>query len=85
MYAAQEKAARWILRRRRFKWAVLFLATGVFLFGLILLTMPFPVALAKKAGKLGGLVILLYSIVVFLPVIYIFWRWGDQIERWLNR
>lgn len=85
MFEAQEKAARRILRRKRVKWAVLFLATGVFLYGFIFLTMPFPVALAKKAGNFGGLVILLYSILVFSPVIYIFRRWGDQIEEWLNK
>ena len=85
MFEAQEKVTRRILRRRRFKWAVLFLATSVLLYGFIFLTMPFPVALAEKAGKFGWLVILLYSILVFSPVIYVFQRWGDQIEEWFNR
>ena len=85
MFEAQEKAVRRILRRKRLKSAVLFLVTSVFLFGFIFLTMPFPVALAKKAGNFGWLVVPLYSILVFSPVIYIFRRWGDQIEEWLNR
>ncbi len=85
MFEAQEKAVRRILRRKRLKSAVLFLVTSVFLFGFIFLTMSFPVALAKKAGKFGWLVILLYSIVIFSPVIYVSRRWGDQIEEWLNK
>jgi len=85
MFEAQEKAVRRTLRRRRLKWAVLFLVTSVFWFGLIFLTISFPVALAKKAGMFGWLVVLLYSIVILSPFIYVGMRWRDEIDQWLNK
>ena len=85
MFEAQEKAIRRLLRRKRLKWAVLFLVTSVFLYGFIFLTMSFPIALAKKVGRFGWLVILLYSIVILSPFIYVGMRWRDEIDEWLNK